>query len=313
MSVTTMLALSEWRLPVSGGHLAGIESPSPGPDVLFVHSHGFSSMTWARVIENLPDLHCVALDVRGHGQSESPLLDAQEGWRDIPRVIRGLGLKRPVLVGHDTGAFAAMCAAAAEPGLVSGVLSIDADMPFKPRVQTQADLDWAQTPEVNDLVKTRFFFGDIITTPEEREQLVQRLTEQCIGDWLLEGVDAAIEREVRRSFVPRPDGTWLHVPSVEAAVIGYRIDIDAEFYPEAALYERVVDPLYMVRYLRSSNAQPLGPYLDLADRLPNMSVYEIDGGHLAHYSHASEVAAIVREAAYRDDPAMHESAMLRRD
>lgn len=310
MSHPSQASLSEWRLPVPGGLLAGLETTNSGPDVLFVHSHGFSAMTWARVIEHLPDMHCVAVDLRGHGQSAAPVLDAHEYWQDVPRIIDGLGLRTPVVVGHDTGAFAALCTAVAHPGLCRAVVPIDADLSAKPRVQVQADLDWAQTPEVTELIRERFFFGAVMRSEAEREDLVRKLTRLCTGDWLLEGVDEAIEAEVRRSIVKRPDGTWIHVPAVEAAVAGYRIDIDAEYYPEAALYERVVDPLHMVRYLRSANTQPVAPYLELSRRLPRMHVHDIDGGHLAHYSHASDIAAIVRAAARGDVPSITRSACL---
>lgn len=300
--------LSEWRLPVAGGHLAGVDNASNGPNILFVHSAGFSSMTWARVIEHLPDMRCVAVDLRGHGHSEAPLLDAENAWRDIPYIVQALGLTDPVLVGHDTGAFAVMCAAADRPGLARAVVAIDADLPFTERVQLQADFDWAQTPEVTQLIRERFRFGEVLHTEAEFEELVHALTEQCVDDWLLEGVDSAIEAEVRRSMLPRPDGTWLHGPAVEAAVIGYRIDIDAEYYPTADLYERIGDPLHMVRYLRSPNAQPPVPYLELARRLGTMRVHDIDGGHLAHYSHADELASIIRGAVRGEARSIQRSA-----
>lgn len=301
---------SEWRLPVPGGQLAGLESHGEGPDVLFVHSHGFSAMTWSRVLEHLPDMHCVALDLRGHGQSDAPLLDAHEGWRDVAHVVESLGLDAPVLVGHDTGAFAVLATAADQPGLASAVVAIDGDLHFTPRVQIQADLDWAQTPEVRELIRERFFFGHTMSTEQECEELVATLTRMCVHDWLLEGVDETIEAEVRRSIVAGDDGTWLHVPSVEAAVIGYRIDIDAKYYPQAELYEQIVEPLHLVRYLRSANTQDRAPYLELAGRLANMSIHEIDGGHLAHYSHAAEVADIVRVAAGVTSPTARQTALL---
>lgn len=296
MSPSFPPVLSEWRVPVAGGHLTGVDNASSGPDILFVHSSGFCSMTWARVIEHLPDMRCVAVDLRGHGRSEAPLLDAENAWRDIPYLVEALGLTNPVLVGHDTGGFAVMCASAARPGLARAVVSVDCDLRFTDRVALQADFDWAQTPEVRQLIGERFRFGEIVRTDDELEELVQALTEQCVNDWLLEGVDSAIEAEVRRSMLPRPDGTWLHGPDVEAAVIGYRIDIDADYYPTADLYERVGDPLHMVRYLRSPNAQPPEPYHELAGRLGTMAVHDIDGGHLAHYSHAGELAHIIRAA-----------------
>ena len=308
MSHPPQPSLSDWRLPVEGGHIAGIENDVRGPDVLFVHSAGYSAMTWARVIAHLPELHCVALDLRCHGHAEAPLLDAESNWRDIVTTVEGLGLDAPVLVGHDTGGFGVLCAAADRPGLAKAVVPIDCDLPFTPRVQVQADFDWAQTTEVTELIRSRFSLGRVVETEAERETLIHKLTDIYVNDWLLEGADEAIESEVRRSFVARPDGSWIHLPTVEAAVIGYKIDIDAEYYPEPALYERIAEPLRMVRYTRGLNVKPVAPYLELASRLPNMSIHDIDGGHMAHYSHAADVAGIIRATARGEVPAIRLSA-----
>lgn len=291
------MPLSELRIPVADGHLAGVRNGGRGTEVLFVHSHGFSSMTWAPVMEHLPDLDCVAFDIRGHGQTHAPLVDAHEAWRDLPLLIESLGMDRPVIVGHETGAFAAVCAAADRPGLARAIITLDANLPFEHRINLQADFDWAQTQELVEQLRERFMFGRTMSTEQEIEDVVAALTEQCINDWLLEGVDRAIESEVRRSIVAQPDGTWLHVPTVESAVIGYQIDIDAPYYPTAELYELLHDHTHIVRYLRSPNVREITPFITLLRELPHLALHDIDGGHLAHYSHASQVAAIIREAA----------------
>ena len=39
------------------------------PPILFAHATGFHARVWDQVIAHLPDYHCFALDLRGHGRS----------------------------------------------------------------------------------------------------------------------------------------------------------------------------------------------------------------------------------------------------
>jgi len=79
-----------------------------GQPVLFIHGLSQSGLAWHRQLhsELARDFRLVALDLRGHGESERPA-DAygdSELWaQDIAAVIRSLDLERPILSGWSYG------------------------------------------------------------------------------------------------------------------------------------------------------------------------------------------------------------------
>ena len=97
--------------------------------VLFLHGGCLTAHTWDLVCLALrADFHCLALDQRGHGDSEwSPALDYSPDAhvRDIRRLIEQLGLERPVLVGHSLGGLNAMVLAATAAEELGGVALVD--------------------------------------------------------------------------------------------------------------------------------------------------------------------------------------------
>ncbi len=94
--------------------------------LLFLHYFGGSSRAWSGVIERLVgDYHCVALDLRGFGDSAAPETGYTTGEMadDVAGLIDSLKLKRYALVGHSMGGKIALALASRQPaGLHSLVL-----------------------------------------------------------------------------------------------------------------------------------------------------------------------------------------------
>lgn len=96
---------------VGGGGVAlnVLEAGSPGaPSVIFIHGFSQNALAWTRQLDSdlADDLHLVALDIRGHGDSDKPrdaYADSRLWADDIQAVIDGLGLARPVLSGWSYG------------------------------------------------------------------------------------------------------------------------------------------------------------------------------------------------------------------
>jgi esterase len=90
---------------------------------------GLTAHTWDLVCLALrADFHCLALDQRGHGDSEwSPVLDYSPDAhaRDIRGLIEQLGLEQPVLVGHSLGGLNAMVLAATAAEELGGIALVD--------------------------------------------------------------------------------------------------------------------------------------------------------------------------------------------
>src|SRR6201999_1870576 len=81
--------------------------PADGPDVVFFHGAALTAHTWDLVCLALrPDHRCLAVDMRGHGDSEWPA-DRRYGIAahsaDVAAFMAALELDRPVLVGMSMG------------------------------------------------------------------------------------------------------------------------------------------------------------------------------------------------------------------
>lgn len=79
-----------------------------GRPVLFVHGLSQSALAWRKQLHShlANDLRMVAMDLRGHGQSDRPVdgYDDQSNWADdVHSVITTLGLTRPILCGWSYG------------------------------------------------------------------------------------------------------------------------------------------------------------------------------------------------------------------
>ena len=106
-------------------HLAVWEWPGAGPPILFTHATGFHGRLWDRIV--IPDRHCFAIDLRGHGRSDKNLqsYDWRRFGEDTALVARELGLHGAVGVGHSLGGHAMALAAAMEPAAFSSLLLVD--------------------------------------------------------------------------------------------------------------------------------------------------------------------------------------------
>jgi N-formylmaleamate deformylase len=98
------------------------------PPVVLLHGLLGSGACWtplARALEGEFDV--VMPDARGHGGSSAP----PHGYRyddfasDVVGLIRGLGLSRPVLLGHSMGGMTAAVVASRRAGLLRGLVLVD--------------------------------------------------------------------------------------------------------------------------------------------------------------------------------------------
>lgn len=108
------------RVSSSGGiDLAVHDLGGGGPPALLAHATGFHGLVWAPVARRLSSLHCLAPDLRGHGDSPAPD-DHDFAWEgfadDVLAVVGALDLDHPVGIGHSSGAAALLLAEARRPG-----------------------------------------------------------------------------------------------------------------------------------------------------------------------------------------------------
>ncbi|MDO5629618.1 MAG: alpha/beta hydrolase [Mobilicoccus sp.] len=286
------MQLSTWIRAVDGVILGGLENDGDGPDVLLVHTAGLSAMTWAPVMEHLPHLHCVALDLRGHSLSvDAPVEDADVNWRDLIRLTEAHDLVRPLLVGVNSGAFMALAAAAERPDLFRAVVGLEAGLPHAPRHVVHDDLSLIYSDDFMDDLCERFGFGEVVDNEAEIELAAAATAAGAGIDWMLEEVDETIAEETRYSFVRRGDA-FLHTPDRATLRTLYTISLDAPYFPSAEMYDAVDVPLHLIQARDGLNTLTDAQIAVLTARR-DVTVHRIEGGPLAHRSHPVEVADII--------------------
>ena len=99
------------------------------PPMVFLHGGGLNAHTWDLVCLSLRgQRHCVALDQRGHGESEwSPQMDyaTESHVGDLGAFIDALGLDRFVLVGMSLGGVNALAWAGQHSRRLAGLVLVD--------------------------------------------------------------------------------------------------------------------------------------------------------------------------------------------
>lgn len=114
-------------LPGDGVRLRATRWPGTGPAVLLLHGLASTRRFWDLVVPGLAGLPLVALDQRGHGDSDRPAgpYDGATVVRDATTALDALGLSRVVVVGHSWGATTALRMAAEAPERVLSVVALD--------------------------------------------------------------------------------------------------------------------------------------------------------------------------------------------
>ncbi len=125
------LVLPESRHSVAGRmRLHHLDWGTAGlPAALFLHGGCLTAHTWDLVCLALRrERHCLALDQRGHGDSEwSPEADYRISAHqaDLAGWIAALGVSRPVLIGQSLGALNALFHARTHAAELAGVVLVD--------------------------------------------------------------------------------------------------------------------------------------------------------------------------------------------
>ena len=120
--------MTEWFTVSDGVRLAYHQVGSGDPPIVFIHG-GFGNRTGFTLQEEYfsPDHRCLAIDLRGHGESDKPdeLYTMDKFADEVGEWLRHLGLRRPILVGHSMGGQVVISVAARHPELVGAIASLD--------------------------------------------------------------------------------------------------------------------------------------------------------------------------------------------
>ncbi len=118
---------SEQHVNISDYQCAVYEWKGTGPTVLFCHATGFHARVWDQVIQKLEGVHCVSVDLRGHGKSTKtpPPYPWDSFVPDIEKITETLELSRVIGVGHSMGGHVITKVAARNPDKFAGLVLCD--------------------------------------------------------------------------------------------------------------------------------------------------------------------------------------------
>ena len=162
-----------------------------GHPILFLHGGGINAHTWDVVCLMLRErYHCIALDQRGHGDSEwSPAIDygvaTQVG--DVEGFIEKLGLANPVLVGQSMGGLNSIAYAIRHSAKMKGLVVVDVG-PEINSAGTQRIREFSSTPELESLeafLERAVKFNPIRDPRVLRRSLFYNLRQLPTGKWSL--------------------------------------------------------------------------------------------------------------------------------
>ncbi|MDH6194823.1 3-oxoadipate enol-lactonase [Mycobacterium frederiksbergense] len=107
------------------GDISGLRrvTDGAGAPVVLVHGVNGAAVQWSGVAERLTDRTTIAVDLRGHGDSESGdgRYGAEDYAGDVAAVMDGLGVDRAHLVGTSFGGGVCLTLAAAQPDRIRSV------------------------------------------------------------------------------------------------------------------------------------------------------------------------------------------------
>jgi pimeloyl-ACP methyl ester carboxylesterase len=173
-----------------------------GHPLLFLHGGGINAHTWDVAALMLHHrYHCIALDQRGHGDSEwSPGIDygVETQVRDIEGFVEQLGLAHPVLIGQSMGGLNSIAYATRHCAQMKGLVVVDVGPEINP-AGTNRIREFASTPELDSpeaFLERAVKFNPIRDPAVLRRSLYYNLRELPNGKWALKHDQRRASEEV---------------------------------------------------------------------------------------------------------------------
>jgi pimeloyl-ACP methyl ester carboxylesterase len=251
------------------------------------HSHSFDDL--ARGL--MDRFHVLALDLRGHGDSETtPYYAFGHFALDLHNLVRALRLAKPVLIGHSMGGEVVVRLAGSFPDVPSKVVLIEGLGP--PTIDMDEEWKWTVDgfARIDSAIAGHPGLADLEAAYKRLRERNHRLTESKARELALLGTRA------------REDGTleWKFDPMLTTMAVTDPFNLDFA----KAFWRRVTAPTLIVHGAESGEfwrSRPGAIYLDPADLERRLACFrdvrfvEIPGaGHMVHFDRPQELLAAMR-------------------
>lgn len=153
------------ELTVNGARLAYEETGAGAPTFLFVHGWACDRGSWTAQVADLErDHRCIAVDLRGRGESEARApFGVSQAANDLAALIEALSAGPAVVVGHSLGGIIALLLNARRPDLVLGLVTIDS--PIEPETGKASPRTVARLREAGSMAAVGAFLDSFAYDP----------------------------------------------------------------------------------------------------------------------------------------------------
>ncbi len=233
---------------------------TPGlPPIVFLHGGGLNAHTWDLVCAALRrERHCVALDQRGHGESEwSPQMDysIESHVGDLEAFIQTLGLERFVLVGMSLGGVNALAWAGRHSRRLAGLVLVDVGPEIRfDGIRKIAAFTSDATPlaSVDEFVERALAFNPRRNRELLRRSLLHNLRRMPDGRFMWKYDQRHRGKVDPGAYARRRELLWSAVEQVECPTLVVRGAESDVFHDEDA--ERLATRLRQGRWVRIEGA-----------------------------------------------------------
>ena len=247
---------------VNGARLHYLDFGGDGPPAVLHHATGFHAWMWEPIAARLVErYHVVAVDARGHGDSEKP--ERGYTWEsfiaDLAGFVEALGLGGAIGIGHSLGGTATLGAAAERHDLYSLIVALDPILiPREFRNVAEGD-----NPMSELAARRRSHFPSV-------DDAVNRYRGRGpFAKW----ADEPIRRYVEHGFTTESDGIRLKCPpAVESQIFG-----TAPRFDSWSIFDRLTVPTLLMRGSESDAFSAKDAEKALR-RLRDGELHTLDGG-----------------------------------
>jgi pimeloyl-ACP methyl ester carboxylesterase len=229
------------------------------PPIVFLHGGGLNAHTWDLVCLGLRrERHCLALDQRGHGDSEwSPEMDytTESHVGDLEAFVDRLGLERFVLVGMSLGGVNALAWAGRHSQRLAGLVLIDVGPEIRMAgVQKIAAFTSEQKllDSIDEVIEKALTFNPRRDPQLLRLSLRHNLRQTPKGQWMWKYDQRHRGKVEPGAYERRRDLLWDAVANVQCPTLVVRGAQSDVFHDEDA--ERLAAALARGRWVRVENA-----------------------------------------------------------